>query len=147
MAAEFIEMLKEEFNLDNIEINLMHMTLRQIKGADRRNYYMYLKPREKYFRAFLKNKYNSLESEEQRQWSDTVVQSMLALGGEPDISDSIVMDVIGRISVYNRMRLKAEKEGIILNALAGFGGMSYLLMLVIIFTALFLFFIQPIMQM
>ena len=139
MAAIFIDVLKDEFNLNIDEISLLNKTMRQLKRADRRYYYENIKPREKRFIAFLQKQYNFFEPGSKKQWLDNVVQNMLERGGEPDISDSMVMNIIGRITVYNHMIAKAEKDGIILNALMKFGGLSSLLVLVVVLTGFFLY--------
>jgi len=67
------------------------------------------------------------------------VQSMLDRGGEPDLTDNLLMGIVGRIPVYNRMRERCEKEGIRLKALTNFGGMGTVIMLAGIITALVLY--------
>ncbi|MCL5056752.1 MAG: hypothetical protein M1130_01885 [Actinobacteria bacterium] len=141
MAEKFIEILKREFDLNEMDINLLQKVIRNINGDDRRYYFRNLKPREKNFEKTLQSIYDSLEPDSKKRWLDTVVKSMLERGGEPDITDSIVMRIIGPVSVYNHMRLKAEKEGILLKALTGLGGMGALLVLVVAITAVLLFFI------
>ncbi|MFZ5645539.1 MAG: hypothetical protein ACOY46_18400 [Bacillota bacterium] len=141
MAGKFIEILKREYDLEDMDINLLQMVIRNINGNDRKYFFRNLKPREKNFEKTLQSVYNSLDPDSRKQWLDAVVKSMLERGGEPDITDSIVMRIIGPVSVYNHMRLKAEKEGILLKALTGLGGMGALLVLVVAITAVLLFFI------
>lgn len=139
MAAIFINMLKDKFHLSEMEINLLTKTMRQFGRTERRYYFKYLKPKEKKFKQFIKDYYDTLDSNTQTQWVNIVAQSMLDKGGEPDISDSIVMSIIGRIPVYNHMRQRAETEGIKLNALANFGGIGAVIMLVGAISALILY--------
>ncbi|MBF7083300.1 hypothetical protein IT084_09965 [Desulfallas sp. Bu1-1] len=132
-------MLKDKFSLNEAEITLLTKTMRQLRRKDRRYYFKHLKPKEKAFKQYIKDYYASLDSDMQKQWVNIVAQSMLDQGGEPDLSDSIVMSVIGRLPVYNHMRQRAETEGIKLNALANFGGMGAVIMLVGAITALVLY--------
>ncbi|SFR06509.1 hypothetical protein [Desulfoscipio geothermicus] len=130
MANTFIQMLKNEFNLSELETRILQMTTRQLQRTDRRYYFQHIKPREKNFKIYLRGVYDSLDPVLQKQWLDNVVQNMLSRGGEPDIADSLVMDIIGRLAVYNHMRIRAEEEGVKINRLANFGGMGALIMLV-----------------
>ncbi len=117
----------------------MQNTIRDQSRIERRYYYQRLKAREKKFIHHLHKHYQSLESDEQKQWLDIVVQSMLKRGGEPDISDSLVMKIIGPLRVYNQLRVKSENEGVKLNMLVNFGGMGTVIMLFGAITALVLY--------
>lgn len=139
MAAIFLELLKNEYQLSEIEQGMLLKTVRQLKKEDRRYYFKHLKPREKAFQTHLRQYYTSLDEEMQKKWIEVVARSMLSRGGEPNIMDSLVMNAIGRLSVYTHMRLKAEQEGIKLNALTNFGGMGAVIMLVGVITALVLY--------
>jgi len=139
VAVIFIELLQKEFNLNENEINLLSKTTRQLKKDDRRAYFGQLKRREKDFKSFMKRQYETMTLESQAQWLESVVQSLLDRGGEPDLADNLAMSVIGRIPVYNRMRERAEKEGFKLKALTNFGGMSTVIMLVGVITAIVLY--------
>ena len=139
MATIFIELLKNEFELDQKETALLAKMTRQLKKKDRRLYFGHLKRREKDFRNFLQLRYNSLDSSNREEWLEAVVQSLLERGGEPDLSDTLVMGIVGRLPVYNRLRERSEKEGVKLKALVNFGGMSTVIMLVMVITALVLY--------
>lgn len=141
MAGQFIDMLKNEFKLNETDSSLLGKTMRQLNRADRRYYYGHIKPREKSFKDLLQHCYRSLDPVGKKQWLDTVVQSMLDRGGEPDISDALVMKVIGHLTVYNTMRTKCEQEGIRINPLVNFGGMSAVITLVVIITAIIILYI------
>lgn len=139
MANIFIQMLKNEFNLSELETKILQMATRQLQRTDRRYYFQHIKPREKNFKIYLQSVYNSLDPVLQKQWLDNVVQNMLNRGGEPGIADSLVMGIIGRLTVYNHMRIRAEEEGVKINRLANFGGMGALIMLVGAVTALVMY--------
>lgn len=139
MADYFVQIIKNRFNLNQEDSDILNKTTRQLQRNERRHYFQHIKPEEKKFKNYLKNIYESLDPELQQQWLDNVTKSMLHRGGEPDISDALVMNIIGRLTVYNHMRVKAENEGARINKLSNFGGMSALIILVIVITALVLF--------
>jgi len=97
LAGQFIDLLKNEFKLNETDSSLLGKTKRQQNRADRRYYYKNIKPREKSFQDLLQHCYRLLDPAGKQQWMDTVVQSMLDRGGDPDISDALVMKVIGHL--------------------------------------------------
>ncbi|WP_259499734.1 hypothetical protein [Desulfofundulus thermocisternus] len=139
LSYKFALLLGQQFNLQEQEITLLGKNIRQFSRLERRIYFEQLKPREKEFKLFLKEKFALLDEEERQTWLDTTVQSLLEKGGDPDLADSLVMDVIGRLEVYKNLREKAENEGIRLKALTNFGGLSMVLFLVVIITAIILY--------
>ncbi len=140
MAVVFIELLRKEFNLNEDEISLLSKTTRQLKRDERRAYFGQLKQKEQHFKDFMRRQFTAMPPESQKQWLESVVQSLLDRGGEPDLSDNLAMSVIGRIPVYNRMRERAEQEGLKLKPLANFGGISTVIILVGVITAIVLYF-------
>ncbi len=139
MAALFLEILQEEFNFTEQDTQLMSKTLRQQNRTDRRYYFQNIKVRERKFIHCLKQRYQALESDGHKQWLDALLQSMLDRGGEPDLSDALVMKIIGPLTVYNQLRLKSDSEGVKLKLLVNFGGMGTVIMLVGVITALVLY--------
>jgi len=139
MARFFLEILQNEFFFTDLDEQLLLNTIRSQSRTDRRHYYQHLKTLENKFVHHLKKHYQSLESDGQKQWLDIVVQSMLDRGGEPDISDALVMKIIGPLTVYNQLRSKSESEGVKLKMLVNFGGMGTVIMLVAGITALVLY--------
>ncbi|SFG44713.1 hypothetical protein SAMN05660649_01646 [Desulfotomaculum arcticum] len=139
MAEEFINLLKKKFDLNEAEINLMGKTMRRLTREDRKYFFKSMKPKEKIYKEYLSAYYQSLEPEQKTDFIEITVNSLLAKGGEPDIADSMAMGVAGRIPVYNRMREKAENEGLKLNLLANFGGIGTVIMLVGGITAIILY--------
>ncbi|KAF1084688.1 hypothetical protein SPSYN_02468 [Sporotomaculum syntrophicum] len=139
MAALFLEILQKEFDFTEEDTKLMSRTLRQQNRTDRRYYFQNIKVREKKFINSLKQHYQALGSDGQKQWLDALLQSMLDRGGEPDLSDALVMKIIGPLTVYNQLRLKSESEGVKLKLLVNFGGMGTVIMLVGAITALVLY--------
>ncbi|AGL01458.1 hypothetical protein [Desulfoscipio gibsoniae] len=139
MGTLFIGILQNEFNLTREDTQLLQKTMRELNRAERRYYYQHLKTQEKKFVHYLKDYYQSLGPDGQKRWLDTVVQSMLDRGGDPDISDALMMKVIGHLTVYNHLRAKSESDGVKLKMLVNFGGLGTVIMLVGAITALVLY--------
>ncbi len=139
MSTFFLEILRNEFKFSEQDEQLLQKTIRDQSRTDRRYYYQHLKAREEKFIQHLREHYQSLESDGQKQWLDIVVQSMLDRGGEPDICDALVMKIIGPLTIYNHLRVKSESEGVKLKMLVNFGGMGTVIMLVAVITALVLY--------
>ncbi|WP_395858233.1 hypothetical protein [Desulfofundulus sp. TPOSR] len=139
LSREFAAVIGKQFRLNEQEVALLGKNIRQLSRLERRTYFEQLKPREREFKLFLKEKYALLDEGGRQKWMDTTVQSLLEKGGDPDLADSLVMDVIGRLQVYKSLRERAENEGIRLKALTNFGGLSMVLFLVVIITAIVLY--------
>lgn len=139
MSQEFAELLAQRFSLPESEKNILGKTIRQLSRPERRIYFEKIKPREKEFKLFLKEQHAALSHEGRRRWLNLTVQSLLQKGGDPDLADSLVMDVLGRLEVYRALRERAEAEGTRLKALTNFGGLSMVLILFTIIAALILY--------
>ncbi|WP_347491031.1 hypothetical protein [Desulfoscipio sp. XC116] len=139
MSTLFIKILQNEFNLSEQDTILLQKAMRDQNRTERRYYYRFLKTRERKFIHHLQEHYQSLENDGQKKWLDTVVQSMLDKGGDPDITDALVMKIIGPLTVYNRLRVKSENDGVKLKILVNFGGLGTVIMLVGAITALVLY--------
>ncbi|MBE3589067.1 MAG: hypothetical protein IMW93_11095 [Thermoanaerobacteraceae bacterium] len=139
MSREMAAALKEQFQIPPEEAALLEKNIRQLSRQERRTFFQKLKPREREFKLFFKGEYGQLDEKGRQEWLSTTVQSLLDRGGEPDLVDSMVMDVIGRLLVYRCLRERAENEGIRLKALTHFGGLSMVLFLVVIITAIVLY--------
>lgn len=142
MSRELIKMLSSHFHLKPIEEELLSKTMRQIGRKDRRAFFQLVKPKEREFKLFLKEKIALLGEAGQQEWVEITAASLLDKGGDPDMADSMVMDLVGRINVYKRLRERSENEGIKLKPMASFGGLSMVLVLVIIITGLVLYIIN-----
>lgn len=141
MSVELITALAGEFGLTRQEQAFLVKTRRSLNRQDRRHYFQFLRPREKTFKAYLMRQYNRLSPEEKQKWLDLTLESMLVKGGEPDLADCLVMDIIGPLRVYHHLRCRSEERGIRLKAMTSFGGLSMVLYLVVIITAVVLYFI------
>ena len=140
MSREITEILNKEFTLEPEELSLLGKTKRSLNREERRLYFQSLKPRERKFRVYLTGEYGLLNEEGRQRWLKLTVENMLAHGGEPDLVDALVMDVIGRLTVFHHLRKLAEEKGVRLNAMTNFGGLSMVLYLVVIITAVILYF-------
>lgn len=136
MSCQFADLIAGQFNLPPEERRLLLKTIRHLTRGERRIFFQRLKPREKEFKNYLRIK---LAADEEWRWVEITGDSLLEKGGEPDLADSLVMDVVGRLKVYRYLREKAEREGIRLKPLANFGGLTMVLLTVMLLTALVLF--------
>lgn len=141
MSREITEILKKEFQFTPAELALLSKTKRSLSREERKNYFQLLKPRERKFKVFLTGEYSLLNEEGRQEWLKFTVENMLSHGGEADLSDALVMDVIGRLTVFHRLRVLSEEKGVKLNAMVNFSGLSMVLYLFVIITAVILFFI------
>lgn len=139
MSREFAELLARRFSLPEGEKNILEKNVRQLSRLERRIYFERIKPREKEFKHFLKAEHSTLGGEGRQRWVNLTVQSLLEKGGDPDLVDSMVMDVLGRLEIYRALREKAEKEGRRLKALTNFGGLPMVLILFTIIAALIIY--------
>jgi len=142
LSQKFISILSEEYNLDQIQEEILSKNSSRLKRPERRVFFETLKPREREFKIFLKEKYEQLNKEDRRLWLDTTVNSLLKKGGESAIIDSLLMDVIGRLEVYKNLRQRSEDEGQALKPLVNFGGLSFVLVTMVIITAFILYFFK-----
>ncbi len=140
MSEEIKGILMEGCQIGRDEASILVKNVRQLSKNERRILFQNLKPREKEFKLFLKEKFEAGDSCEKERWVNATVESMLARKGDPDLLDSMVMDVVGRLELYKIMRERAEKHGVRLSAMANFGGLSMVLYIVVIVTAIILYF-------
>lgn len=139
MSEELKDILAEGGGLDRNEAALLVKNIRELSRAERRVFFSSIKTREKELKLLLREKYAALDSQEKEKWINATVESMLARKGDPDLTDSMVMDVIGRLELYNKLRERSENQGVKLSALANFGGLSMVLYMVVIVTAIILY--------
>jgi len=140
LSREITKILNKEFTLEPEELSLLGKTKRSLNREERRLYFQSLKPRERKFRVYLTGEYGLLNEEGRQNWLKLTVENMLAHGGEPDLADALVMDVIGRLTVFHHLRKISEEKGVRLNAMTNFGGLSMVLYLAVIITAVILYF-------
>lgn len=136
MSREFAEMLYQRFNLSEDEYAMLQKNISQLDRRDRRYYFGQIKTKENEFKQYLKEKANILSDEELNSWIRITSRSMLDRGGDPDLADCMVMDILGRLRVYQNLRELAEKEGVRLKAMNNFGGLSMVLTLIVILSGL-----------
>lgn len=136
MSREFAGLIAGQFGLLAEEKRLLLKTTRELNRGERKIFFQKIKPREKEFKNYLRLK---LAAEDEARWVEITARSLLEKGGEPDLADRLVMDVVGRLKVYRYVRVKSEEEGIRLKPLTNFGGLTMVLLLVMLVTALVLY--------
>lgn len=136
MSREFAEKLYQRFNLSEDELAMLQKNIRQLNRRDRRYYFGQIKTKENDFKQYLREEANRLTDEEIKDWVLITSGNMLDRGGDPDLADCMVMDVLGRLKIYTALRERAETEGIKLNAMTNFGGLSMVLILLVILSGL-----------
>ncbi len=136
MSREFAALIAGQFGLLPAEKRLLLKTTRELNKGERKIFFQKIKPREKEFKNYLRLK---LAAEDEARWVEITGRSLLEKGGEPDLADRLVMDVVGRLKVYRYVRVKSEEEGIRLKPLTNFGGLMMVLFLVMLVTALVLY--------
>ena len=115
---------------------MLQKNIRQLNRRDRRYYFGQIKTKENDFKQYLREEANRLTDEEIKDWVLITSGNMLDRGGDPDLADCMVMDVLGRLKIYTALRERAETEGIKLNAMTNFGGLSMVLILLVILSGL-----------
>jgi hypothetical protein len=138
VSREITELIAGKFNLDPEDRRLLVKNIRSLDRAERRHYFGRIKPMENEIKKFLAG-YCSGGEAVREQLEIKTVDSLLERRGDPDLVDSMVMDVVGRIRIYQKLREKSEREGIRLSALTNFGGLSMVLFAVVIITAIVLY--------
>lgn len=139
MSREVASMLAEKFGLNEETARLLLKNIRSLNRNERKFYFQCIKPRENEFKDYLAVCFSGDDPLlGEKLFSDTV-NSMLERRGDPDLADSMFMDVAGRLKVYKSLRERSEKEGVKLSALTNFGGLSMVLFVVVIITAIVLY--------
>ncbi|MFZ5634618.1 MAG: hypothetical protein ACOY40_17460 [Bacillota bacterium] len=139
MSREIAALIVKEFGLDNETERLLVKNIRSLNRMERRFYFQNVKPREKEFKYFLAGHYTAGSDPAKERVVRDTVNSLLERRGDPDLVDSMVMDVVGRLKIYKNLRERSESEGIKLSALTNFGGLSMVLFAVVIITAIVLY--------
>lgn len=141
MSHQIIEILDKRFSFKPEEKDLLNKTKRSLSREERRLYFQAIKPRERQFKVYLTGEYGLLNAGGREEWLDITVSNMLSNGGEADLADALVMDLLGRLTVFHNLRKMSEKKGVRLNAMTNFGGLSMVLYFFVIVTAIILYFI------
>lgn len=139
MSRKISLMVTREFSLRDDGQRIMEKNIKFLDKSERVYYLQRIKPLEKEIKQFLSDYYSGGNVALKEQVVHDTVNSMLEKKGDPDLADSMMMDVIGRIKVYNQLRQRSEKEGLRLSALTNFGGLSMLLMTVVAVAAIVLY--------
>ncbi|MCL5057988.1 MAG: hypothetical protein M1130_08325 [Actinobacteria bacterium] len=141
MSREMAALVAGSLGISRAE-NLLVKNIKSLGRVERKLYFQDIKPREKEIKEFI-SRYCSGPGDGGRE--DVIkktVDSLLEKKGDPDLVDSMVMDVLGRLNIYQSLRERSESEGIKLSAMTSFGGLSMVLFTVVIVTAIVLYMIN-----
>jgi len=133
MSREMAELVARELGLKGEAENLLVRNIRSLERKERKCYFQQIKPQEDKIKELLKMYYSGGSESVRESVVQVTVKSLLDKKGDPDLVDSLVMDVVGRINIYKKLRENSESQGIKLNALTNFGGLSMVLFLVTLF--------------
>ena len=133
------EMVARELGLKGEAEKLLVRNIRSLERKERKCYFQQIKPQEDKIKELLKMYYSGGAESVRDSVVQVTVKSLLDKKGDPDLVDSLVMDVVGRIIIYKKLRENSESQGIKLNALTNFGGLSMVLFLVVFITAIVLY--------
>lgn len=139
MSREVADLVAGELGLEDEARRLLTRNIRSLDRAERRYYFQRIKPMEKEIKKFLAGYWSGAGDTAREQVERHTLDSLLERRGDPDLVDGMVMDVVGRIKIYKKLRERSEREGIRLSALTNFGGLSMVLFAVVIITAIFLY--------
>jgi hypothetical protein len=142
MSREMAALITNEFNLEVEDQRILVKNIKSLDRDERRHYFQRIKPMEGKIKNFLASHYASGSDDAREKIVHDTVSSLLERRGDPDLADSMVMDVIGRIRIYKKLRERSENEGIRLSALTNFGGLSMVLFAFVIIAAIVLYFIN-----
>lgn len=138
MSRELAEIVTKELCIDSDVAVMLSRNIKTLDRDERRYYFQRIKPLEERIKNFIRG-YCQREADSLEKVVNITVSSLLEKKGDPDILDSFVMDVVGRLAVYKRLRERSENEGIRLSAFTSFGGLSMVLFAVVIITAIVLY--------
>ncbi|MFZ5651254.1 MAG: hypothetical protein ACOY4I_10420 [Bacillota bacterium] len=138
MSRELAEIVVKELCLDSGAGEMLQRNIRSLGRDERRYYFQRVKPLEDKIKHFIRE-YCQRGDGRLESVVNYTVSSMLEKKGDPDLLDSFVMDVVGRLEVYKKLRERSEKEGVRLSAFTSFGGLSMVLFAVVIITAIVLY--------
>ena len=119
--------------------NLLVKNMKSLNRDERKFFFQEIKPREKEIKEFIAGYCSGSGGGDREELIQKTVDSLLEKKGDPDLIDSMVMDVTGRLNIYQKLREKSESEGVKLSAMTSFGGLSMVLFTVVIVTALVLY--------
>lgn len=139
MSRKIALLVTMEFALRDEGQRIMEKNIKSLDKSERLYYFQRIKPIEKDIKNFLSGYYTGGNDMFKDQVVHDTVNSMLEKKGDPDLADSMIMDVIGRMKVYKRLRQRSENEGLKLSVLTNFGGLSMLLMTVVVVAAIVLY--------
>ncbi|HBV96769.1 MAG: hypothetical protein JL50_15685 [Peptococcaceae bacterium BICA1-7] len=141
MSREMATLVAASLEIGRAE-SLLAKNIKKLDRVERKIFFQEIKPREKEIKQFISQYCSGSEESCREDVIRKTVDSLLEKKGDPDLVDSMVMDVVGRLNIYQSLRERSESEGIRLSAMTSFGGLSMVLFTVVIVTAIVLYFIN-----
>ncbi len=131
MSEEMARLIVNEFNFSEELFAIFNKNIRSLNRQERMQYYKFIKPQERSIIQFILNYYKRAPVPLKYRIVSQTVDNMYINNGDPNIVDSVVMNAVGRILVYKRLREKSESEGSSLAALNSFRG-TYLFLIILL---------------
>ncbi len=138
MSIEMARLIIKEMSLKEEIYNILLKNVKDLNREERREYYKYFYNKKRTIRKLIAGYYKEAPLPLKYRIVTHTVDSMFQKQGNPDIVDSIVMDAVGRMLVYKRLREKAEDEGVKFASLNNFHGTYYIIILIMV--AIFIYF-------
>ncbi len=142
MSVELRDILKKKFDLSEQVEEILLKNMRKLSREERRIYFAEVTPRAGELKEYLKYCYEEGSPEQRKQMENWIVENMLARQGIPDIVDSWLMDSMGSLHIFQRMRQEAESRGIRLTNLVNFGGLSMVIVAVLVISGIVFYFLN-----
>lgn len=138
MSREMAALVARSLGISRAE-DLLVKNIKSLGRVERKIFFQEIKPREKEIKEFIIRYCSGSGNGGRDEVIKKTVDSLLEKKGDPDLVDSMVMDVIGRLNIYKCLRERSENEGVKLSAMTSFGGLSMVLFTVVIVTAIVLY--------
>lgn len=138
MSREIAALVARSLGISRAE-DLLVKNIKSLGRVERKLFFQDIKPREKEIKEFIARYCSGSGDSGREDVIKKTVDSLLEKKGDPDLVDGMVMDVVGRLNIYQRLRERSESEGVKLSAMTSFGGLSMVLFTVVIVTAIVLY--------
>jgi len=138
MSREIAALVARSLGISRAE-DLLVKNIKSLGRVERKLFFQEIKPREKEIKEFIARYCSGSGDSGREDVIKKTVDSLLEKKGDPDLVDGMVMDVVGRLNIYQRLRERSESEGVKLSAMTSFGGLSMVLFTVVIVTAIVLY--------
>ncbi|NTW04769.1 MAG: hypothetical protein HGA27_01440 [Peptococcaceae bacterium] len=138
MSTEMARLVIKEMSLKEEIYDILLKNIKELDREEKREYYKFFHNNKRTIRKIISGYYKDAPLPLKYRIVTHTVDSMFQKQGNPDIVDSIVMDAVGRMLIYKRLKEKVEDEGVKFASLNSFHGTYYLVILVMV--AMFFYF-------